>query len=506
VAARGHRLFRLVIVAAVGFGVSWFVRSVLNQQSSRAEFSFLAQSVPLPHHVPKYAGGLSFRFAMAHDVLHERYARSGPARHRERERLTRAKLAKLADDDPARFPLADDLAAALDRLGRSDEAVAVMRDKLARQQAKGLSGQGLYTSYANLGTFLIHANYREAESSQAARERFHEGVVLLRKSVEVNPDAHFGRGYWHATIAEFLLRAMENPELLKSSDCLGNRLNLEIEQILNREANWTFTGYGRSTDASFSQGDAVAKVPEFFRPGVPVDDPARWLDVSPIRKHITKVGTDSEDRNDGVPFDEPALAIIGEWRQGGGASPHLALALGETMLRVGQRYIAWTAYERASRLAEHFSSKPDLQESLRGHCRKRQSDIEKTLRYKAPRGSRTPWQHISPPPSAATISEMRPTFEAELAHGQAYQREYQEYEEARIVAGLPITDDNFYEEFFAGREPIASPVGLEEWFLLVPRDKLHEYKARQAVAWGVLRAGLAAMATALLSRWRTRSS
>ena len=44
-----------------------------------------------------------------------------------------------------------------------------------------------------------------------------------------------------------------------------------------------------------------------------------------------------------VPFDEPALGIIGMWRQGGGANPHFALALGETMLRVGQRYIAWCA-------------------------------------------------------------------------------------------------------------------------------------------------------------------
>ena len=53
-------------------------------------------------------------------------------------------------------------------------------------------------------------------------------------------------------------------------------------------------------------------------------------------------------------FDEPCLGIVGMWRQGGGANPHFALALAETMLRVGQRYVAWTAYERASRLAERF--------------------------------------------------------------------------------------------------------------------------------------------------------
>ena len=53
----------------------------------------------------------------------------GTCRNRERERIPREKLAKLDADDPAGFPLADNLAAALDRLGRSEEVVAVMRDK-----------------------------------------------------------------------------------------------------------------------------------------------------------------------------------------------------------------------------------------------------------------------------------------------------------------------------------------------------------------------------------------
>jgi hypothetical protein len=48
---------------------------------------------PLPHHIPKYEGGISLRFAMVHDVIHERYPRHGEAYYRERNRLVRQQLA-----------------------------------------------------------------------------------------------------------------------------------------------------------------------------------------------------------------------------------------------------------------------------------------------------------------------------------------------------------------------------------------------------------------------------
>jgi hypothetical protein len=75
-----------------------------------------------------------------------------------------------------------------------------------------------------------------------ARKSYREGVALIRKSVAVNPEAHFGREQWQTAIAEFLLAALDDPALLTTYDCLGNRLDLRIEDILNREANWTDTG------------------------------------------------------------------------------------------------------------------------------------------------------------------------------------------------------------------------------------------------------------------------
>jgi hypothetical protein len=221
------------------------------------------------HHNLLIGGGLVL--LVGADVIHERFAKHGQAHYRERDRLTRQALQGLAPDDSAGFALSDDLGTGLERLGRSDDAVAVMRDKLARQQANGLCGRDLYTSYANLGTFLIHGSFTKAASGDASA------------------------------------KARCQDEL----------------------------------------------VPGFFTSGIPLDAVSRWPEVSPIRLHMTKVGAESGWENvavpshrSPVPFDEPVLGIIGMWRQGGGANPHFALALGETMLRVGQRYIAWVAYER----------------------------------------------------------------------------------------------------------------------------------------------------------------
>ena len=403
------------------------------------------------------------------------------------------------------------MAAGLERLGRPDDAVRVMRDKLARQQARGLTGRDLYTSYANLGTFQIHAAAPKALSGDpAARERFREGVELVRKSVEVNSEAHFGRERWQVVIAEFLLAAMDRPDLLRTFDCLGNRLDLDIEQMLNREANWIDTGYGRASSAEFSQGKAVSEVPAFFEPGTDPADPARWAELSPIRRHVTKVGAEHgwevvpvPSHQKPVPFDEPVLGIIGMWRQGGGASPHFSLALGEVMLRVGQRHIAWAAFEWASRLADRHWSEPSLREFLREHCRKRQADIERTLSHTPPADAHRPaWQNVSPPLSSAEVADLRPRFEAELAFGEGYQRAYQQYEEQRIAAGVPLDDPHLFDAFHAGREPIASPVGSEEWFVWVPRSKISEYAAGRRWAWGTFGAGVAAITAAGLMRWR----
>ena len=481
-------LVRMLVVLAGGLmglvaGCFGGANSYVLPRAARADY------FPLPHHVPQYEGGVSFRFAMAHDVIHERFPKHGPAHYRERNRLTREKLAKLAPDDPAAFSLADDLGAGLDRLGQPGEAATILRDKLARQEAAGLRGRDLYTSYANLGTFLNHESLPKAVAGDpAARERFREGLALVRKSVEVNPAAHFGRERWQVVIGEFLLAAMERPDLLKTFDFLGNRLDHGTQEALQRDESRVRKIYGRPFDFSFGSGDARFMVPAFYQPDARPDEPEWWEALRPIRDRITQIGAEDgwkdvavPSHRTPVPFDEPTLGIIGIWRQGSGANPHFALALGETMLRVGQRYIAWAAYERAAQLAARFSPDPAAQQFLRDHCRKRQGQIEETASF------------------------VPPSFDEELAHGEGYQRAYQEYEAEKIAAGVPIADAPFFDEFHAGREPIASPVGPEDTFAITSRMKTFRYRVQTAWAWGIFIGGLAAMATSLLLEWGRRA-
>ena len=448
---------------------------------------------------------------MAHDVLVERFARHGLAYYQARNQLDQDRLATLQPDDPARLPILDDLGVDHERLGNSAGAVDLLRAKLAMQQARQVEGRDLYTTYANLGTFLIHASMTRAMAGDAAaRDQFREGIDCIRQSVAVNPAAHFGRERWQNAIAEFLLAAMANPDLLKRFDCLGNRLNLDIESILNREANWVDLNYGRANTAAFGQWHAADEVPEFFAGSGAVDDPARWGTLNPIRQFITKIGAeegwaavDVPSFRQPVPFDEPMLGIIGMWRQGGGANPHFALAIGETMLRVGQRTIAWEAFERANLLADRFWPDPTLQAFLREHCRNRQAAIETTWSFQPDRATtRTPWQQVSPPRSTDNAEHRRSLFRDELAYGQAYQDRFQKYESERIDAGISPDDPRLDRGFPPGPFPIASPVGPEEWYEAVTRQAIAAYAPEHQFARGLLGAGIGSVGVALLFRIR----
>ncbi len=473
------------VVGSVVFFVVMFMTTFAFAMRGSLHHPDLARTFPLPHHVPEFPGGLSFRFAMVNDVIHERFARHGPDYYRERNRIVREKLAAIDPDDPAVFPLMDDLGVGLERLGKSDEAAAVLRDKLARQEAKGIEGRDLYTSYANLGTFLIHGGLARAAAGDAdAREQVREGLAFIRKAVEVNPEAHFGRERWQLAIVEFLLAAMEDPALLTKFDCVGDRVDVLAEPEAELARLLHNPPYGRAYDPWYSEALMFGQ--------------AQAEDRAWVRDRIAKVGAedgwkgvDVPSHREPVPFDEPVLGIIGMWREGGGASPHFALALGEIMLRVGQRLIAWSAFERASRLADRYSSTSEARDFLREHCRKRQEEIEQVIA-----------------PFGAVENRLRAAFDAELAFGQGYQKDYQDFEAAKIAAGGSILDDRFHDDFPRRGEPIASPSGGEEWVEVVPRADAARRDASRARALAVFWAGLAAFATSaglrLLAKRRVR--
>jgi hypothetical protein len=437
-----------------------------------------SRPTPYPHFAPKYAGGVSLRFAMVHDVIHERYPVRGPAYYRERDRIVREKLKTIPPDSQQAFDLTDDLGVGLDKLGRAGEAVQPLRDKLARQLKAGQGGRQIYTSYANLGTFLIHANMKAAMGGDAkAKANVKEGLVFIQQSINVNPEAHFGREEWQLHIGEFLLAAIDDPILLTRYDCVGNDLASEpavdgqnlISSAIDRS---NFVGFGGEKLA-----DQFDERGELRKPTM----------REAIRLAIRNVGADPDFPETvlkySVPFDEPTLGIIGMWRQGGGANPYFAVALGEIMLRVGQRYIAWTAYERAHMLADRYGWKPEHAAFLREHCHHRQENIEKELKL-----------------SAESLINLRQRFKAELAYGQRYQKEYHEYEAKQIAAGANIFDEHFYDDFHKGREPIATPLGPAEWFDGTDPDQIPPLRDRTARSTAVLWFGIAAFAVVVIGR------
>lgn len=423
-------------------------------------------SAPLPHHIPPRPGAASFRFAMAHDVVHERYPKHGPAFYVERERLARERMKAIPPDSDEAFDLTDDICAGLDRQGKPADAVPLLREKLERQVKMGLGGRELYTTYANLGTFLVHANMAKAmRGDKEARAAVEEGLGFVEHSMVVNPDAHFGRETWQAVVIKFILKAIDNPDLLTTTDCLGDRLDREIPA-------------------------KELKPFGLARPYVAGELFSGYEHVVRNRKYLTRVGDEPDPigpsvwrREDGFAFDEPLLGIIGMWRQGGGANPHFALCIGEVMLRVGQRYIAWAAFERASRLAERYWPDPAKQQFLRDHCARRQKQIEETL-------------------PADEVSDLRPKFEAELAFGEQYQKEYQEYEAAKIAAGVSIHDKHFWYEFNQSHPSIATPPGPEEYLVTHNID----YVGPKVAAAGGAVFGVGLVAFAAAAFWPRRKS
>jgi hypothetical protein len=496
-----RRLVCLVVVLlAAGAGaLVGFVLTSAGHGLAPSQPKVLA-TYPLPHQVPRYPGGVALSFAMVHDVIHERYARHGKAYYRERDRQVRQTLKKQKNARPGDKPspryleLLDDLGVGLDQLGRHDEAVRLMRDKLKEQEAAGLKGRELYTTYANLGTFLIHGNFASARNGNStAKERLREGLGFLRRSIEVNPQAHFGREIWQAVVVTFFLAAMDRPELLLKYDLVGNLLSEDAADNWGRALH-----VPREKEASLME--AIPELDGWMNPSSQrigrilaacLEAPDEQMPAPKregLRRCVTHLSpmwqadVNSSHRTP-VPFDEPVLGVIGMWRLGGGANPHFALMLGETMMRVGQRHIAWSAYERAIRLEERFWPDAEIRRRFVAHCRGRQKMIEAGL-------------------PATEREELPDRFEQELANGQSYQQAYQRYEEERIAAGASLDDPHFYDDFHARHGKIASPPGDADFFDIIDEESLLD-----RIALPILGAGLFAFVAAVVLRlWLRRAT
>lgn len=87
---------------------------------------------------------------------------------------------------PDSLDLYDDLAWALNKVGEPEKGIEVMLKKESITP-------GLYKTYANLGTCYIHS------------KQFEEGLSYIKKAIEINPEAHFGREVYQQYLVEYVL-------------------------------------------------------------------------------------------------------------------------------------------------------------------------------------------------------------------------------------------------------------------------------------------------------------
>ncbi len=80
----------------------------------------------------------------------------------------------------------DDLGVALDQIGQHAEAIETMKRALALDENR-------YETHANLGTFYLHSG------------QFKEGLVHIKRALEINPDAHFGREIVQQYLVEYVI-------------------------------------------------------------------------------------------------------------------------------------------------------------------------------------------------------------------------------------------------------------------------------------------------------------
>lgn len=442
-----HAMLRSVLLAVLLAVITAAVASIVgHQERTGPPRPGGYELVPAPWLVPKEAGGTALRLAMVHDVLHERFYLHGPAWFEHRHQRVAHELALYEDGskpkDERYSALLDDYAVDFDRLGRPAEGIPILRRKLDLQQPIGADGKRappdprFYTTYANLGTLLAHEHLKGAlKKEPAALAGLREGLALIEQSVAVNPEAHFGRERWQVVTLRYLLHASDDPTWLTTSDLMGVPWN-------GHDPIQRHGGYPVAVLARLGEDEALRKRVLDGPRGTDEQELARSLRrsipvvVSSDQAWLQHCG---QDLVLPVPFDEPALAIVGIWTLGSGANPHFALALAHLMEGMGQRAIAWNAYERASGLAGRFWADAALQRRLVDHCRERQAALE---------------PHLGEP-----VAALRERHQLELAYGRAEQAAYQAYEAERIAAGRDPAGPGFYDDFFRGRAPIASAPG-----------------------------------------------
>lgn len=234
-----------------------------------------------------------------------------------------ARMTSLIAKEPANWPAYDNLAVALEKLGRPDEAIVVMRQK------DGLN-PGQYTTHANLGTFLLHTG------------KVDEGIDEIRKALAINPAAHFGREEYQLKLAEFLRDGKKDPRLLTAENFLGlGQSDLpELQAFLST----TLPATAAATTTALPP-----TIPSATAPTTMSSDSYESLRAGLVERRARRMaGGGSPDvlRNGGLK-DNVFDGLVGIIRFGTGRSAELYLTLGDLLLLRGDKNLAYRAYQRA---------------------------------------------------------------------------------------------------------------------------------------------------------------
>jgi len=121
------------------------------------------------------------RFPGVLEIITGKFVRHSPAYYEWRIGDRKKKL-ETKPNDPA---LIDDLAVAYAKLGRPAEGIPLLEEVLKQHPDR-------YETLSNLGTLLFFAN------------RLDDSKAYIRRALEINPDAHFGREKYQLLLTEYL--------------------------------------------------------------------------------------------------------------------------------------------------------------------------------------------------------------------------------------------------------------------------------------------------------------
>lgn len=192
---------------------------------------------------------------------------------------------------PNNLDAIDNLAVALEKLGRVDEAIETLEPVVADHPDR-------YTAHANLGTFYLHRFIEHRDRADLDR-----GIKHIGRALEINPEAHFGREEYQLQLAKYVRASLDDPAVL-------------------------------------DQGSFVIELLTGDRRGYePATQPADWQE----RMRIQRVA----GRRDESTMNDAIEGIVGMIRFGTGTSPHLYYALGDLLAARGDKHLAAWAYLRA---------------------------------------------------------------------------------------------------------------------------------------------------------------